>query len=24
VLSEDMTDGRAYGGVTVRNPFKDS
>jgi predicted nucleic acid-binding protein len=21
VLSEDMTDGRAYGGVTVRNPF---
>jgi predicted nucleic acid-binding protein len=24
VLSEDMTDGRAYGGVTVRNPFKDA
>ena len=24
VLSEDMTDGRAYGGVTVRNPFRDS
>jgi predicted nucleic acid-binding protein len=23
VLSEDMTDGRAYGGVTVRNPFRD-
>jgi predicted nucleic acid-binding protein len=24
VLSEDMTDGRSYGGVTVRNPFRDS
>jgi len=24
VLSEDMTDGRAYGGVTVLNPFKDA
>jgi predicted nucleic acid-binding protein len=24
VLSEDMTDGRAYGGVTVRNSFRDS
>jgi predicted nucleic acid-binding protein len=24
VLSEDMTDGRNYGGVTVRNPFRDS
>ena len=23
VLSEDMTDGRAYGAVTVRNPFKE-
>ncbi len=23
VLSEDMADGRAYGGVTVRNPFKE-
>lgn len=23
VLSEDMTDGRAYGTVTVRNPFKE-
>jgi predicted nucleic acid-binding protein len=23
VLSEDMSDGRTYGGVTVRNPFKD-
>ena len=23
VLSEDMTDGRAYGSVTVRNPFKE-
>jgi predicted nucleic acid-binding protein len=22
VLSEDMTDGRAYGAVTVRNPFR--
>jgi predicted nucleic acid-binding protein len=24
VLSEDMTDGRTYGSVTVHNPFKDS
>lgn len=24
VLSEDMTDGRAYGGVTVRNPFAEA
>jgi predicted nucleic acid-binding protein len=24
VLSEDMTDGRAYGSVTVKNPFRDS
>ncbi len=24
VLSEDMTDGQAYGAVTVRNPFKES
>jgi predicted nucleic acid-binding protein len=24
VLSEDMGDGRAYGGVTVRNPFRGS
>ncbi len=23
VLSEDMTDGRVYGAVTVRNPFKE-
>lgn len=23
VLSEDMSDGRAYGAVTVRNPFRD-
>lgn len=24
VLSEDMSDGRTYGSVTVRNPFRDS
>jgi predicted nucleic acid-binding protein len=24
VLSEDMTDGRSYGGVTVHNPFRGS
>lgn len=24
VLSEDMTDGRTYGAVTVRNPFADA
>ncbi len=24
VLSEDMTDGQAYGAVTVQNPFKES
>ena len=24
VLSEDMTDGRIFGSVTVRNPFRDS
>jgi predicted nucleic acid-binding protein len=24
VFSEDMSDGRSYGSVTVRNPFKDS
>jgi predicted nucleic acid-binding protein len=24
VLSEDMADGQSYGGVTVRNPFRES